>query len=146
MPPKKKTTQIFALHKNPDYVVKSEAKRKRWRPLKQIMDSVLASRQSSTAQNGKKQKKALSSEVILEPETQCLQFEPQPYDYVSLASMMPGRPMQSHWCDVTGLPSEYRCPRTRLYYFDKDVYAWIKQISMQKVQALLSMRGAGVNI
>ena len=67
-------------------------------------------------------------------------------NYVTIAAAPSTHPPLQHYCDVTGLPTQYRDPKTGLYYKDASVFASIRACSMQRVQQFLGLRNAGVNI
>ncbi|TKA46382.1 hypothetical protein B0A54_02213 [Friedmanniomyces endolithicus] len=46
------------------------------------------------------------------------------------------------YCDITGLPAKYTCPKTGLHYFNAEMYKVVKGLSTAQVQEYLAMRNA----
>lgn len=46
------------------------------------------------------------------------------------------------YCDLTGLPAKYCCPKTGILYCSSSLYPAIKALSVEQVQYLLKMRCA----
>lgn len=49
-----------------------------------------------------------------------------------------------HYCDVTGLPSKYTDPKTRLRYYDKEIFAVVRTLPQGAPDQYLAARGANV--
>jgi INO80 complex subunit C len=49
-----------------------------------------------------------------------------------------------HYCDITGLPSRYTDPKTRLRYHDKEVFAVVRTLPQGVAENYLAVRGAHV--
>ncbi|KAK6532270.1 hypothetical protein TWF281_006462 [Arthrobotrys megalospora] len=49
-----------------------------------------------------------------------------------------------HWCDITGLPSSYVDPKTKLRYANKEVYAVIRGLGQGVSDQFLAVRGANI--
>lgn len=49
-----------------------------------------------------------------------------------------------HYCDITGLPSKYTDPKTRLRYHDKEVFGVIRTLPQGVAENYLAARGAHV--
>lgn len=65
--------------------------------------------------------------------------------YVENANKMSIKP-EYKLCDITGLPGDYKCPRTGLYYYDLDVYEQIKDMKIEVAHSYIAMRNIGKNI
>ncbi|ODV85861.1 hypothetical protein CANARDRAFT_27942 [[Candida] arabinofermentans NRRL YB-2248] len=48
------------------------------------------------------------------------------------------------YCDVTGLPSNYKSPHNQLRYYDKECYDIVKHMAPGVDQQYLALRGANV--
>ena len=147
----------YALHKNPSYAGKVEPKRKKWKSLKQIIDGIINSNKGGASlvvegeeagkqQPNKKKRKRdkLPSSSQIQDLTTNTATEQE--NYVTIAAAPSTHPPLQHHCDVTGLPTQYRDPKTRLYYKDASVFTVVRACSTQRVQQLLGLRNAGVNI
>jgi INO80 complex subunit C len=51
---------------------------------------------------------------------------------------------QKHYCDITGLPSKYTDPKTRLRYYDKEIFAVVRSLPQGGQEQYLAARGANV--
>lgn len=51
---------------------------------------------------------------------------------------------QKPYCDITGLPSLYTDPKTRLRYFNKEVFELVRQLPQGVAEQYLEARGAHV--
>lgn len=49
-----------------------------------------------------------------------------------------------HYCDVTGLPSTYTDPKTKLRYYDKEIFAVVRTLPPGATDQYLAARGANV--
>lgn len=49
-----------------------------------------------------------------------------------------------HYCDITGLPSRYTDPKTRLRYHDKEVFGVVRTLPQGVAENYLAARGAHV--
>jgi INO80 complex subunit C len=49
-----------------------------------------------------------------------------------------------HYCDVTGLPSKYTDPKTKLRYYDKEIFAVVRSLPQGAPDQYLAARGANV--
>jgi INO80 complex subunit C len=49
-----------------------------------------------------------------------------------------------HYCDITGLPSRYTDPKTRLRYHDKEVFGVVRTLPQGVAENYLAVRGAHV--
>ncbi|KAF3939763.1 hypothetical protein ABW19_dt0209546 [Dactylella cylindrospora] len=49
-----------------------------------------------------------------------------------------------HWCDITGLPTSYKDPKTKLRYANKEVYAIVKTLGQGVADKYLEVRGANI--
>lgn len=49
-----------------------------------------------------------------------------------------------HYCDVTGLPSKYTDPKTKLRYYDKEIFAVVRTLPQGAPDQYLAARGANV--
>lgn len=58
----------------------------------------------------------------------------------SAPSLHPGH--IKRYCDITGLPSRYTDPKTRLQYYDKEVFAVIRTLPQNSIDDYLAARGA----
>jgi len=48
-------------------------------------------------------------------------------------------------CDVTGLPAQYTCPRTKLRYYDSSVYQFLHSIGSESTERYYKMRSLGAS-
>ena len=51
---------------------------------------------------------------------------------------------QKHYCDITGLSSNYTDPKTRLRYHDKEIFAVVRSLPQGVPENYLAARGAQV--
>jgi len=51
---------------------------------------------------------------------------------------------QKHYCDITGLPSKYTDPKTKLRYYDKEIFAVVRSLPQGGPDQYLAARGANV--
>ena len=51
---------------------------------------------------------------------------------------------QKHYCDITGLPSRYTDPKTKLRYYDKEIFAVVRTLPPGGPDQYLTARGANV--
>jgi INO80 complex subunit C len=49
-----------------------------------------------------------------------------------------------HYCDVTGLPSRYTDPKTKLRYYNKEIFAVVRSLPQGAPDQYLAARGANV--
>ena len=49
-----------------------------------------------------------------------------------------------HYCDITGLPSRYTDPKTKLRYYDKEIFAVVRTLPQGAPDQYLAARGANV--
>ncbi|KIX04309.1 uncharacterized protein Z518_05176 [Rhinocladiella mackenziei CBS 650.93] len=49
-----------------------------------------------------------------------------------------------HYCDVTGLPAKYTDPKTKLRYYDKEIFAVVRSLPQGVPDQYLAARGANV--
>ena len=49
-----------------------------------------------------------------------------------------------HYCDITGLPSRYTDPKTRLRYHDKEVFGVVRTLPQGVAENYLADRGAHI--
>jgi INO80 complex subunit C len=49
-----------------------------------------------------------------------------------------------HYCDITGLPSKYTDPKTKLRYYDKEIFAVVRSLPQGAPDQYLAARGANV--
>ena len=49
-----------------------------------------------------------------------------------------------HYCDVTGLPSKYTDPKTKLRYYDKEIFAVVRTLPPGAPDQYLAARAANV--
>ncbi|RPB23505.1 hypothetical protein L211DRAFT_838641, partial [Terfezia boudieri ATCC MYA-4762] len=64
--------------------------------------------------------------------------------YTNIESAPSFHPARAHWCDITGLPSKYMDPRTKLRYADVEVYRAIRELPPGGKEGYLELRGANV--
>ncbi|KAF8427811.1 hypothetical protein EV426DRAFT_631649 [Tirmania nivea] len=64
--------------------------------------------------------------------------------YTNIESAPSFHPARAHWCDITGLPSKYVDPRTKLRYADVEVYRAIRELPPGGKEGYLELRGANV--
>ena len=51
---------------------------------------------------------------------------------------------QKHYCDITGLPSKYTDPKTKLRYYDKEIFGVVRTLPPGGPDQYLAARGANV--
>ena len=51
---------------------------------------------------------------------------------------------QKHYCDITGLPASYTDPKSRLRYFNKEVFDVVRSLNQGGAERYLEARGAHV--
>lgn len=51
---------------------------------------------------------------------------------------------QKHYCDITGLPAPYTDPKTRLRYYNKEVFEVVRTLPQGVAEKYLEARGAHV--
>ena len=51
---------------------------------------------------------------------------------------------QKHYCDITGLPAPYTDPKSRLRYYNKEVFDIVRQLPQGVAEKYLEARGAHV--
>lgn len=51
---------------------------------------------------------------------------------------------QKRYCDITGLPSKYTDPKTKLRYYDKEIFAVVRTLPQGAPDQYLAARGANV--
>lgn len=144
----------FVLHKNAAYAAKVEAKRRRWKSLKQILDLPTTidaidkddgEGEGTPAKNGGRSKKRpLTRPVDLSASSVAANGSALS-SYRSLDAAPSSLPPR-HYCDITGLPARYRDPKTGLWFADKSVFAYARGLSTQRQQQFLQLRNAGVSI
>ena len=49
---------------------------------------------------------------------------------------------QKKYCDVTGLPTSYTDPKTRLRYFNSEIYNYVRSMPQGVTEGYLAARGA----
>lgn len=49
-----------------------------------------------------------------------------------------------HYCDVTGLPSKYTDPKSKLRYYDAEIFAVVRSLPQGASDQYLAARGANV--
>lgn len=65
--------------------------------------------------------------------------------YTNIESAPSLHPAHSkHYCDITGLPSKYTDPKTRLRYHDKEVFGVVRTLPQGVAESYLAARGAHV--
>lgn len=65
--------------------------------------------------------------------------------YTNIESAPSLHPAHSkHYCDITGLPSRYTDPKTRLRYHDKEVFSVVRTLPQGVAENYLAARGAHV--
>ena len=146
----------FVLYKNAAYAIKVEAKRRRWKSLKQLLDLPTTTdsidgddgeEEGSTGiatKKGSRSKKRASARPVDLAALPAASTSAAPL-YRSLDAAPSSLPPQ-HYCDITGLPARYRDPKTGLWFADKSVFAYARGLSTQRQQQFLQLRNAGVNI
>lgn len=63
--------------------------------------------------------------------------------YFSLAAPPSLKPIKTY-CDITGLPTNYKSPHNQIRYYDKECYEIVKSMPSGVDQQYLSLRGANV--
>ncbi|GME94389.1 hypothetical protein B5S31_g4125 [[Candida] boidinii] len=63
--------------------------------------------------------------------------------YQTLAAPPSLKPAKTY-CDITGLPTQYKSPHNQLRYHDKEVYSIVKDMAPGVDQEYLELRGANV--
>ena len=63
------------------------------------------------------------------------------HSYFSLLSRLDSKAIKKY-CDITGLPAKYSCPKTGIRYCSSTLYPLIKSLSVDQVQHLLKLRNA----
>jgi INO80 complex subunit C len=58
----------------------------------------------------------------------------------SAPSLQPAH--QKRFCDITGLPTTYTDPKTRLRYYDKEIFAVIRNLTPSAIEGYLEARAA----
>lgn len=61
--------------------------------------------------------------------------------YTSIAAAPSLKPKKKY-CDITGLPAQYKDPKTGLHYYNAEIYQIVKMLSTNQVQEYLAARGA----
>lgn len=51
---------------------------------------------------------------------------------------------QKQYCDITGLPSKYTDPKTKLRYYDREIFAVVRSLGQGGPDQYLAARGANV--
>lgn len=51
---------------------------------------------------------------------------------------------QKHYCDITGLPSRYTDPKTKLRYYDREIFGVVRTLPPGGPDQYLAARGANV--
>lgn len=65
--------------------------------------------------------------------------------YTNIESAPSLHPAHSkHYCDITGLPSRYTDPKSRLRYHDKEVFGVVRTLPQGVAENYLAARGAHV--
>lgn len=83
--------------------------------------------------------------LVLEKNTQAAVSSGPVVTYTNIEaapSLHPGQ--QRHYCDVTGLPSRYTDPKTRLRYHNKEIFGVVRSLPQGAVEKYLEARGAHV--
>lgn len=68
--------------------------------------------------------------------------EPEFFTLINRVSVRPKMKL----CDITGLPANYTCPKTRLNYFDKDVYYHLLNMNTDTIKSVLVVKNFGMNL
>jgi INO80 complex subunit C len=86
------------------------------------------------------------STLVLEKNLQRSAMPPGPaVTYTNIESAPSLHPAHTkHYCDITGLPSKYTDPKTRLRYHDKEVFAVVRTLPQGSIDDYLAARGAHV--
>lgn len=95
-------------------------------------------------------KKNKNSYIIRDNKTKGVKFilkklkdkEPEFFSIINRVSMKP----KIKLCDVTGLPAHYTCPKTKLNYFDEDVYYYIQDMNADTHKSILAIKNFGANL
>lgn len=64
--------------------------------------------------------------------------------YTNIESAPSFHPARAHWCDITGLPSRYMDPKTKLRYTGMEIYKAIQTLPPGSADGYLELRGANV--
>ncbi|GME76610.1 unnamed protein product [Ambrosiozyma monospora] len=97
--------------------------RRRYKPLKQLLNDDLK----------RTQQKQSESPTPL----------PNLISYHTLNAPPSLKPIRTY-CDITGLPTNYKSPHNQLRYYDKECYAIVKNMAPGVDQQYLALRGANV--
>lgn len=86
------------------------------------------------------------STLVLEKNLQRNALPPGPaVTYTNIESAPSLHPAHTkHYCDITGLPSRYKDPKTRLRYHDKEVFGVVRTLPQGVAENYLAARGAHV--
>lgn len=116
---KKEDQEAFSLHKNPQYDGKVEAKRKRPKALKQILETIYSAPTQPQERKIKNKKGEMLSEKKDEAFNKFVNLENKYGLYKRLTTFVTingSGIQQAHYCDITGLPALYKDPHTHLNY------------------------------
>ncbi|KAH9411558.1 hypothetical protein HK407_04g06620 [Ordospora pajunii] len=72
----------------------------------------------------------------------CVEYTKMNSRYIQISSRISTKATMK-LCDITGLPALYRCPYTRLAYYDSSVYKRICELSSENVQRLFKLKEFG---
>ncbi|KHN69988.1 hypothetical protein CWI42_041850 [Ordospora colligata] len=72
----------------------------------------------------------------------CAEFTETNRKYIQISSRISAKAAMK-LCDITGLPALYKCPYTRLVYYDSSVYKRICEFSSENVQRLFKLKEFG---
>lgn len=64
--------------------------------------------------------------------------------YMEISSRFSVRPKKK-LCEFTGLPAQFRCPYTRLYYYDSSVYKHLRHLSSDVITYIYKTKEIGKN-
>ncbi|TBT97043.1 YL1 nuclear domain-containing protein [Hamiltosporidium tvaerminnensis] len=70
------------------------------------------------------------------------QLQEEGAEYLFMINQITNKPLKKI-CDITGLPSNYTCPRTNLNYYNGEVYEYIRNIRPEIVQQYLDIKNSG---
>lgn len=62
--------------------------------------------------------------------------------YMEISSRYTVKPKKK-LCEFTGLPAQFRCPYTRLYYYDSSVYKHLRQLSSDVITFIYKTKEIG---
>lgn len=101
------------------------------------LDNLRSSNIAQAAQN--------LSTLVLEKNARALFPSGPAVTYTNIESAPSLNPAQQKpYCDITGLPAAYTDPKTRLRYYDKEVFSVIRSLPQGVPESYLEARGAQV--